>query len=158
LILAIPACILANNMQTTQPSPISNRQSPYALASAAIAALLVFAAPAYSSSSTIPSEFTLGTPGWTDSSISPVLALRTEVQNGFLYDEGLTSTFLSPLSDVNWLMFATVATPTSADCPINSTDYLYFSVTNPQSGTASSATSQGWVNVEVSPAGTTPTT
>jgi hypothetical protein len=55
-------------------------------------------------------------------------------------------------------MFATAATPGSAYCSINSSDYLYFSVTNPQSGTASSSTSQGWVKIDVSAAGTAPTT
>jgi hypothetical protein len=43
-------------------------------------------------------------------------------------------------------MFATAATA-GGSCPIGSTDYLYFPVTNPQSGTASYTTSQGWVKV-----------
>jgi len=111
----------------------------------------------YTSTSGVYSACQVYIQNCTDSSISLVLALGTEMQNDYLNAEGL-STYLSPITDVSWLMFATAATPCSAYCSINSSDYLYFSVTNPQSGTASSSTSQGWVKIDVSAAGTAPTT
>jgi hypothetical protein len=87
---------------------------------------------------------------WTDTSISLEVNLPVAVQDDYQIDNGLTTTVLSPLSDVSPLTFDAAPACPVAYRSATGGDTLTFTVTNPQNGNSYAA------QVTVSPAaGTT---
>jgi hypothetical protein len=87
---------------------------------------------------------------WTDTSISLEINLSSAMRDGYQIDKGLTTTVLSPLSDVSPLTFAEAPACPVAYSSATGGDTLTFTVTNPQNGNSYAA------QVTVSPAaGTT---
>jgi hypothetical protein len=90
---------------------------------------------------------------WYDTSISLVLATTDDVQNIYQSQSPLLAgTYLSPLSD---LTFDTLSA--ASGCQMTANDYLYFTITNPQSGNSNPTGLNQWFNAKILAATTTPT-
>lgn len=94
---------------------------------------------------------------WTDTSISLVVNLQTQLQNGYegLYQLGPPPVYLSPLSDISPWAFPAVAPSSSTGCPVAYQDHLKFTITNPQT-TTNPQPSQVSKTITVSPATASP--
>jgi hypothetical protein len=89
---------------------------------------------------------------WYDTSISLVLATQDNVQNIYQFQNNLTATYLSPLSDLTFDTF-----PAASGCSMTAGDYLYFTITNPQSGNSNPTGLNQWFNAPILATTTTPT-